>query len=123
MRGLASNEGSATASDAQELGARLRPIGACALRVNFFAWRVHHFGDRVVVEGMPLGARADVTGPRSGFADLPRREIHLYASEADWRARKPTLTVYYLGVPDTSPEFTSRAALDAYLASTERRGS
>jgi len=76
-----------------------------------------------VVEGMPLGARADVTGPRSGFADLPRREIHLYASEADWRARKPTLTVYYLGVPDSSPEFTSRAALDAYLASTERRGS
>jgi len=76
-----------------------------------------------VVEGLPLGIRADVTSARAGFADLPRREIHLYASESDWRARKPTLTVYYLGVPDTSPEFTSGAALDAYLASTERRGS
>jgi len=60
--------------------------------------------------------------PRAGFADFPRREIHLYASEADWRARKPALTVYYLGVPDTTPEFTSEAALDAYLAGTQPRG-
>jgi len=75
-----------------------------------------------VIEGVPLGARADVTSPRASFADLPRREIHFYASEADWRARKPTLTVYYLGVPDTTPEFTSQAALDAYLASTQRTG-
>ena len=38
------------------------------------------------------------------------------------RARRPALTVYYLGVPDTTPEFTSEAALDAYLAGTQRRG-
>ena len=72
-----------------------------------------------VVEGAPLGAGADVKSPRAGFADFPRREIHLYASEADWRARKPALTVYYLGVPDTTPEFTSQAALDAYLAGAQ----
>lgn len=75
-----------------------------------------------VVEGVPLGARADVKSPRASFADFPRREIHLYASEAAWRARKPALTVYYLGVPDTTPEFTSEAALDAYLAGTQPRG-
>jgi hypothetical protein len=74
-----------------------------------------------VVEGIPVGATADVTSPRSSFADLPRRDIHLYTSEADWRARKPTLTVYYLGVPDTTPEFTSRADLDAYLARIQPR--
>ena len=74
-----------------------------------------------VVEGVPLGARADVRSPRAGFADLPRREFHLYATEAEWRARKPALTVYYLGVPDTTPEFTSEAALDAYLAGTQPR--
>lgn len=72
-----------------------------------------------VVEGAPLGARIDVKSPRSSFADFPRREIHLYASESDWRARNPSLTVYYLGVPDTAPEFTSEAALDAYLAGTQ----
>ena len=75
-----------------------------------------------VVEGVPLGARTDVKSPRAGFADFPRREIHLYATEAEWRARKPSLTVYYLGVPDTTPEFTSEAALDAYLAGTQPRG-
>jgi hypothetical protein len=73
----------------------------------------------VVVEGVPLGARADVKSPRAGFADFPRREIHLYATEAEWRARKPTITVYYLGVPDTTPEFTTQAALDAYLAGVQ----
>ncbi|HEV2054949.1 MAG TPA: hypothetical protein VGV06_07240 [Methylomirabilota bacterium] len=72
-----------------------------------------------VVEGVPLGARADVKSPRAGFADFPRREFHLFATEAEWRARKPALTVYYLGVPDTTPEFTSQAALDAYLAGTQ----
>ena len=74
-----------------------------------------------VVEGAPLGTRADVKSPRAGFADFPRREIHLYASEAEWRVRKPALTVYYLGVPDTTPEFTSAAALDAHLAGTQPR--
>ena len=34
------------------------------------------------------GARADVKSPRAGFADFPRREIHLYASEADWLAHR-----------------------------------
>lgn len=74
-----------------------------------------------VVEGAPLGGRADVKSPRAGFADFPRREFYLYATEADWRARRPALTVYYLGVPDTTPEFTSEAALDAYLTGTQPR--
>jgi hypothetical protein len=69
-----------------------------------------------LVEGMPLGASADIRMPRGSFSDLPRREIHLYASGVDWRTRRPGLTVYYLGVPDTTPEFTTEAALEAYLA-------
>jgi hypothetical protein len=35
---------------------------------------------------------------------------------------RPALTVYYLGVPDTTPEFSSEAAPDAYLAGTQPRG-
>jgi hypothetical protein len=35
---------------------------------------------------------------------------------------RPALTVYYLGVPDTTPEFSSEAALDAYPAGTQPRG-
>ena len=69
-----------------------------------------------LVESMPLGASADIRMPRASFADLPRREIHLYATGVDWRTGRPGLTVYYLGVPDTTPEFTTEAALEAYLA-------
>jgi hypothetical protein len=46
---------------------------------------------------------------RGAFADHPRLEIHLY------RRAAPVLTVYYLGVPDTTPEFVSEARLRAYL--------
>jgi hypothetical protein len=31
-------------------------------------------------------------------------------------AGRPGLTVYYLGVPDTTPEVTTEAALETYLA-------
>lgn len=75
----------------------------------------------VLVEGAPLGAHADIRSPRAGFADLPRREIHLYASRADLEAGRPGLTVYYLGVPDTTPEFTTEAALEAHLAGARPR--
>ena len=30
-------------------------------------------------------------------------------------ANKPKLTVFYLGVPDTTPEFADQAAAEAYL--------
>jgi len=67
------------------------------------------------VDGRPLGDRVDVRTPRGTFADLPRREIQLYRTDADWQAKRPTLTIFYLGVPDTTPEFTSEAALFTYL--------
>jgi hypothetical protein len=70
----------------------------------------------VVLHGQPLGDRLDVRSLRGSFADFPRREIYLYRTVADWQARRPTATIYYLGVPDTTPEFTSEAAFSAYLA-------
>ena len=70
-----------------------------------------------VVAGMALAGHADVRSLRATFADWPRREIHLYATEGDWRTGRPALTVYYLGVPDTTPEFTTEAALEQYLGS------
>ena len=32
------------------------------------------------------------------------------------RSNSPNLIVFYLGVPDTTPEFAGAAALDAYLS-------
>lgn len=54
--------------------------------------------------------RAGVRIPRAGFADFPR---------TDWQfagaSKELPLTVFYLGVPDTTPEFADEARLDRYL--------
>ena len=65
----------------------------------------------------PLSSRMDVWSLRSTFADLPRREIHFFA-EDDGQVRPPALTVYFMGLPDTTPEFGSEAALLGYLDRT-----
>ncbi len=47
--------------------------------------------------------------PRASFSDFPRTEWAFSG------AGKEPLTVFYLGVPDTTPEFAEAARLDAYL--------
>ncbi len=69
-----------------------------------------------VQSGIPLQTEARIASDRDTFSDLPSREVHFYRSEAELRTEKPTLTVYYLGVPDQTPEFSTRGALDDYLA-------
>jgi hypothetical protein len=69
---------------------------------------------REMLRGQALGKGLDVHSPRATFAEFTRREIQFYTAD-DWAARRPSLTVYYLGVPDTAPEFTSEAALSKYL--------
>lgn len=66
----------------------------------------------------PVQATApfDLRLPRSLFADYPRTEIRLFDSAAHARADQPQLVVYYLGVPDTTPEFTAAAKLAASLS-------
>lgn len=71
---------------------------------------------RVFMDGQTLGNRLEVRTPRSTFADFPRREIKLYRTEDDWKAARPAVTIYFLGLPDTTPEFTSASALETYLA-------
>ena len=58
----------------------------------------------------------DVRVARSRYAELPRTEIRLFGSAAAAQAGTPRLTIFYLGVPDTTPEFADAAKLDAYLA-------
>ena len=69
--------------------------------------------------GMPLQNEARVQSDRDTFSDLPSREVHFYRSQSDLRAEKPSLTVYYLGVPDQTPEFSTRAALESYLSAAK----
>ena len=70
--------------------------------------------ERVEV-GAKIEAEVRLSSDRDTFSDLPSREVHFYRTEADLHGNKPALTVYYLGVPDTTPEFSTRAAMDEYL--------
>jgi hypothetical protein len=64
----------------------------------------------------PLGKQRDLLTSRATFAEFPRREIHLFTAEQP--TQRPSLTVYFMGLPDTTPEFTSEAALRKYLDDT-----
>jgi hypothetical protein len=76
---------------------------------------------RRILPSAPSATTLDVRSPRASFADFPRREIRLYRTMDELARNTPGLTVYYLGVPDTTPEFTSEAALVAYLAEAVAR--
>jgi hypothetical protein len=64
----------------------------------------------------PLMDRTDIRVQRSQFADTPRTEWSFYPSVAPATPDTPALVVFYLGVPDSTPEFASEAALDAYFS-------
>lgn len=56
------------------------------------------------------GGVVDVRVPRAHFAAFPRTDLQFRA-----QAPNAALRVYYLGVPDTTPEFNDEGKLDAYL--------
>lgn len=64
----------------------------------------------------PISGRFDLHMPRPHFADFPRTEFRFLGADGASGTDPPKLVVFYLGVPDTTPEFASGAALDAYLA-------
>jgi len=68
-----------------------------------------------VEAGKKLDVEVRISSDRDTFADLPSREVHFYRTESDWRTGKAALTIYYLGVPDTTPEFSTAAAMDEYF--------
>lgn len=69
----------------------------------------------------PFGAQIDLEIARSRFTDHPSTEIHLFRSEEEERANRPALTVFYLGVPDTTPEFSDPVRMEAHLADMAAR--
>ena len=60
-----------------------------------------------------LNAGFEVRVPRSWYADFPRTELRFYADD---KQAEPGVVVYYVGVPDTTPEFADEAKLESFLA-------
>ena len=63
----------------------------------------------------PNAGSVELRAARAQFADFPRTELRFYATAAAAQAETPRLIVYFLGVPDTTPEFATEANLAAYL--------
>lgn len=70
---------------------------------------------RVFVAARAFDRETDLAIPRAQFADHPSTEIFFFASAEDATASRAKLTVFYLGVPDTTPEFAERSQAEAYL--------
>jgi hypothetical protein len=68
--------------------------------------------ERVVEAPRPTAGLPDLAIARTHFADFPRTELRFFGPGT---ADVPVVLVYYLGVPDTTPEFAAAAALDRYL--------
>lgn len=73
-------------------------------------------GERPIFPITSTTAGIDVRVPRTHFADFPRTELRLFVSARPAPNEAPALVVFYLGVPDTAPEFPSATALESYLA-------
>ncbi len=97
---------------------RIVPVGGTYAYVSIDGVDPFTQKRQVILDGRALGGGLDVPSLRGSFADFPRREVHLFRTAADWQERRPAVTVYYLGVPDTTPEFTSESALLTYLTET-----
>jgi hypothetical protein len=72
--------------------------------------------ERPILPVTPAGKGIDVRVLRAHFADFPRTELRLFGSATPAPDEAPKLVVFYLGVPDTAPEFPSATALETYLA-------
>jgi hypothetical protein len=68
-----------------------------------------------LLRATPSAGGVDLRVARARFADFPRTELRFYESVAAAQSDTPRLVVYYLGVPDTTPEFATEANLEAYL--------
>jgi hypothetical protein len=74
-----------------------------------------------VVKGENLRKSQIVKSVRASFRDKTGRRILFYRSKEDCQAEKPAMTVYYLGVPDTSPEFLSEKEIEGYFVKALER--
>lgn len=66
--------------------------------------------EKVLVAARPIDGGTEIRLPRAGFADFPRTEWDFLGADG-----QPKLRVYYLGIPDTTPEFPDEQRLAAYL--------
>jgi len=99
---------------------RLRVLADPARYAHFAVFGIDPFSKEQARLAAPRAAPATVGIPRARFAQLPRTEVRFFSSQRDAATGKPALVVFYLSVPDTTPEFDSEAKLNRHLESQGR---
>ena len=70
---------------------------------------------QTLLPAMRSAGVTEVRSLRAHFADFPRTELRFYESAAAAQQDEPALVVFFLGVPDTTPEFVTEDKLQSYL--------
>jgi hypothetical protein len=70
---------------------------------------------RIEVEAAPLEEKNRILRARPDFQIFSNRRIFFFADKAGADLGQPELTVFYQGVPDTSPEFAELEPLESYF--------
>lgn len=73
------------------------------------------------VKGHKLEKDNIVKSARASFRDKTSRRILFYGNRDTLEKEKPDMTVFYLGVPDTSPEMLSEREMDRYFENALER--
>jgi hypothetical protein len=76
-----------------------------------------------IIKGEKLKKENIIKLNRESFKEMMGRTFFFYQSEKieDYRNEIPDMTVYYLSVPDTAPEFLTLEKLIAYFKDAEKR--
>ena len=74
-----------------------------------------------VVKGEKLEEENLVRGVRTSFRDKTGRRILFYRSTEAFEKEDPDMAVYYLGVPDASPEILSEKEMEDYFKKAVER--
>ena len=76
-----------------------------------------------IIKGEKLKKENIIKLNRESFKEMMGRTFFFYHSEKieDYRNEIPDMTVYYLSVPDTAPEFLTLEKLEAYFKEVEKR--
>jgi hypothetical protein len=76
---------------------------------------------RVLVAAKPLEAWEEMRISRGAITERTRTELHFAGRLEDSLAGRHALTVFFVGMPPTTPEVTTEAALSAYFAGALNR--
>lgn len=68
-----------------------------------------------VVRGEPLKKENITKSIRATFREKTARRVLFYKKAEDLSNENPAMIVYYLGVPDTSPEFMTERDIENYF--------